>query len=69
LSAVTPLKNGVQVLWTATEELDSGFRRNDGKTCCRIFHETVENGLRLFLVFLKIILVFLVCHVKQTAQQ
>jgi len=52
---VTPLKNGVQ--------------RNAGKGYSPAFRETVKDGLSLFLVFLKIILVFLICHVKQTAQE
>jgi hypothetical protein len=66
---VTPLKNGVQVLCTATKRLDSGVSRNDGKGYPSTFRETVKDGVSLFLLFLKIILVFLICHVKKTAQQ
>jgi len=43
--AVTPLKNGVQESFTASEKLDSGFRRNDEKTFSGLLTSPSKNNL------------------------
>jgi len=39
---VTPVKTGVQTFCKCSKNLDSGFRRNDGKRAFGIFYEAVN---------------------------
>jgi len=39
---VTPVKTGVQGIYNCCKELDSGFRRNDGKTYFLTFCQIVK---------------------------
>ena len=42
---VTPAKAGVQMFYNYSQELDSGFRRNDGKMLYWTFYESINNVL------------------------
>jgi hypothetical protein len=39
---VTPMGTGVQVIYKHLITLDSGFRRNDGKTSFQTFYEIIK---------------------------
>ena len=39
---VTPVKTGVQIFYNHMKTLDSGFRRNDGKTNFETFYEIIN---------------------------
>jgi hypothetical protein len=41
----TPVKTGVQRICNSLKTLDSGFRRNDGKTHLQTFYETIITGI------------------------
>ena len=40
---VTPVKTGVQIVYNHWKKLDSGFRRNDGKTNFKTFYEAINS--------------------------
>jgi hypothetical protein len=50
--AVTPVKTGVQGTYNWRKELDSGFRRNDRKTCFVTFYGFIKLTPTIFHVFL-----------------
>ena len=39
---VTPVKTGVKGIYNYSKKMDSGFRRNDGKTDFWTFYETIK---------------------------
>jgi len=39
---VTPVKTGVQIFCKCSKNLDSGFRRNDGKQVFATFYERIN---------------------------
>jgi hypothetical protein len=50
LRSVTPVKTGVQRVRSDLKELDSGFRRNDGKRDFRTVYEVSKLHYSTFLV-------------------
>jgi hypothetical protein len=42
IKVVTPVKTGVQAVCKCLKNLDSGFRRNDGKEAFATFSETIK---------------------------
>jgi hypothetical protein len=43
VKVVTPVKTGVQRIYNCLRTVDSGFRRNDGKTHLQTFYEIINH--------------------------